>query len=73
MEDCKPCATRCMPKKMIDAASTDMSYITFHSARRLAVFSISQLTLVPTSQSRLECWAATWLHQVLRMLSLSSD
>jgi hypothetical protein len=29
MEYCKPCATRCMPKKTIDEASTDISYITF--------------------------------------------
>jgi hypothetical protein len=29
MEVCKPCATPCMPKKTIDEASTDMSYITF--------------------------------------------
>jgi hypothetical protein len=29
MEDCKPCATPCMPKKSIDEASTDMSYTTF--------------------------------------------
>jgi hypothetical protein len=29
MEDCKPCATPCMPKKTIDEASTDMSYTTF--------------------------------------------
>jgi Reverse transcriptase (RNA-dependent DNA polymerase) len=29
MEYCKPCATLCMPKKTIDEASTDMSYITF--------------------------------------------
>jgi hypothetical protein len=29
MEDCKPCATPCMPKKTIDEASTDMSYKTF--------------------------------------------
>jgi hypothetical protein len=28
MEDCKPCATLCMPKKTIDEASTDMSYTT---------------------------------------------
>jgi hypothetical protein len=29
MEDCKPCATPCMPTKTIDEASTDMSYKTF--------------------------------------------
>jgi Reverse transcriptase (RNA-dependent DNA polymerase) len=29
MEDCKPCAIACMPKKTIDQASTDMSYLTF--------------------------------------------
>jgi hypothetical protein len=29
MEDCKPFANPCMPKKWIDEASTDMSYITF--------------------------------------------
>jgi hypothetical protein len=29
MEDCKPCATPCMPKKTIDEASTDMSNTTF--------------------------------------------
>jgi Reverse transcriptase (RNA-dependent DNA polymerase) len=29
MEDCKSCATPCMPKKTIDEASTDMSYTTF--------------------------------------------
>jgi hypothetical protein len=29
MEDCKLCATPCMPKKTIDEASTDMSYTTF--------------------------------------------
>jgi hypothetical protein len=29
MEDCKPCATPCMPKKTIDEATTDMSYTTF--------------------------------------------
>jgi Reverse transcriptase (RNA-dependent DNA polymerase) len=29
MEDCKPCATPCMPKNTIDEASTDMSYTTF--------------------------------------------
>jgi hypothetical protein len=29
MEDCKPCATPCMPKKTIDEARTDMSFITF--------------------------------------------
>jgi hypothetical protein len=29
MEDCKPCATPCEPKKTIDEASTDMSYPTF--------------------------------------------
>jgi Reverse transcriptase (RNA-dependent DNA polymerase) len=29
MEDCKPCATLCVPKKSIDKASTDMSYTTF--------------------------------------------
>jgi Reverse transcriptase (RNA-dependent DNA polymerase) len=29
MEDCKPCATPCFPKKTIDEASTDMSYKTF--------------------------------------------
>jgi hypothetical protein len=28
MEDCKPCATPCVPKKTIDEASTDMSYTT---------------------------------------------
>jgi Reverse transcriptase (RNA-dependent DNA polymerase) len=28
-EDCKPCATPCVPKKTIDEASTDMSYTTF--------------------------------------------
>jgi Reverse transcriptase (RNA-dependent DNA polymerase) len=54
MEYCKPCAIPCMPKKTIDEASTDMSYTTFHSARRSAVCSISQLTLVLTSHSRLE-------------------
>jgi Reverse transcriptase (RNA-dependent DNA polymerase) len=31
MEDCKPCATPCVPKKTIDEASTDMSYTTFPS------------------------------------------
>jgi hypothetical protein len=73
MEGCKPCATPCMPKKTIDEASADMSYKHSHSARRSAVCSISQLTLVLTSQSRLECWVMPWLHQVLRMLSVSSD
>jgi hypothetical protein len=29
MEDCKPCATPCVPKKTIDEANTDMSYKTF--------------------------------------------
>jgi Reverse transcriptase (RNA-dependent DNA polymerase) len=29
MEDCKPCATPCMPKKTIDEASTGMSYTIF--------------------------------------------
>jgi Reverse transcriptase (RNA-dependent DNA polymerase) len=29
MEDCKPCATPCMPKKTIDEASIDMSCKTF--------------------------------------------
>jgi hypothetical protein len=29
MEDCKPCATPCMPKKTIDEASTEISYTTF--------------------------------------------
>jgi hypothetical protein len=29
MEDFKPCATPCMPKKKVDEASTDMSYTTF--------------------------------------------
>jgi hypothetical protein len=29
MEDCKQCATPCMPKKKIDETRTDMSYITF--------------------------------------------
>jgi hypothetical protein len=29
MEDCKPFATPCMPKKTIGVASIDMSYITF--------------------------------------------
>jgi hypothetical protein len=29
MEDCKPCATPCVPKKMIDEASTGMRYTTF--------------------------------------------
>jgi hypothetical protein len=71
MEDCKPCATPCMPKKTADEASTGMSYTTFPD--REAVCSISQLTLVLTSYSRLECWVAPWLHQMLRMVSLSSD
>jgi hypothetical protein len=29
LEDCKPCATPCMPKKTIDEASADMRYTTF--------------------------------------------
>jgi Reverse transcriptase (RNA-dependent DNA polymerase) len=29
MDDCKPCATPCMPKKTIDEANTDMCYTTF--------------------------------------------
>jgi Reverse transcriptase (RNA-dependent DNA polymerase) len=29
MEDCKPCATPCMPRKTIDEASTDMIFTTF--------------------------------------------
>jgi hypothetical protein len=29
VEDCKPCAIPCVPKKSIDEASTDMSYTTF--------------------------------------------
>jgi Reverse transcriptase (RNA-dependent DNA polymerase) len=29
MEDCKPCATPCVPKKTIDEANIDMSYTTF--------------------------------------------
>jgi hypothetical protein len=29
MEDCKPCATPCVPKKTIDEVSTDMSFTTF--------------------------------------------
>jgi hypothetical protein len=29
MEDCKPCATPCVPNKSIGEASTDMSYTTF--------------------------------------------
>jgi hypothetical protein len=28
MEDCKPCATPCVPKETIDVTSTDMSYTT---------------------------------------------
>jgi hypothetical protein len=68
MEYCKPCATPCVPKKKIDEASTDISYATF--PYREAVGSLLYLSL---THSRLECWAALWLHQVLRMLSLSSD
>jgi hypothetical protein len=29
IEDCKPCATPCVPKKTFNEASTDMSYTTF--------------------------------------------
>jgi hypothetical protein len=72
MEDCKPCATPFMPKETIDEASTDTSNTTFPF--REAVGSLLYLaTHTRPDISRLECWAAPWLHQVLRMLSLSSD
>jgi hypothetical protein len=73
MEGCKRCATPCMPKRTINEESTDMSNTTFPYRGRSAVCSIFQITRVPSSHSQLECWAAPWMHQVLRMLSLASE
>jgi Reverse transcriptase (RNA-dependent DNA polymerase) len=73
MEDCKLCATPCVPKKTIYEASTDKSCTTF--PYREAVGSLLYLSTHthPEISFTARMLRRAMLHQVLRMLSLSGD